>query len=119
MDIVRYAIEKMYKDLCDVIEHQEVTDPVTKKTGFKEVSVITNQPCKLSFGSFPSTTGGGTAEMAQSVKLFISPDINIKPGSKIVVTQPEHEPVEYSNSGMPAMFTNHQEIELKLFERWS
>ena len=115
----RAAIEALYKDKCDVIERREKTDAVTKKTGFEEVPIINEQPCRLSFGSVPSTSDGEAAEMVQSVKLFISPDISIKPGSKIVVTQPGREPVEYSNSGKPAIYSSHQEIELKLFERWS
>ena len=119
MDIVRDAIESLYKDTCDVIERKEVTDPITKKTSFEPVKVISGQSCKLSFGSVPATSDGEAAEMMQTVKLFISPDITINPGSKIVVTRPGREPVEYSNSGKPAIFTNHQEITLKLFERWS
>lgn len=119
MQQARQAIESMYTDKCDIIERQERTDPITKKTSFQEVTVISEQPCKLSFGSVPVTSNGDAAEMVQTVKLFISPDISIKPGSKIVVTKPEQLPVAYSNSGKPATFTNHQEITLELFERWS
>lgn len=123
MNRVRQAIESLYKDKCDIIERQEVTNPITKKTSFKEVTVVVNEPCRLSFGSVPTTTDGSAAEMAQTVKLFISPDIEINPGSKIVVKQPvgEHRVVEtsYSNSGKPATHSNHQEVSLELWERWS
>lgn len=123
MNIVRHALEKMYKDTCNIFERQETTNPITKKTSFEEVMVLENQPCRLSFGSIPTTSDGSASEMAQVVKLFISPDIQINPGSKIVVTQTvgEGRKVEtsYSNSGKPAIHTNHQEVSLELFERWS
>ena len=97
MNAVRKAIESMYKDKCDVIERQEVTDPNTKKTRFDTVTVLSNQPCKLSFASIPNTTDGVAAEMMQSVKLFLSPDVEILPGSKIIVTQENGTVTEYSN----------------------
>ena len=119
MQKTKEAIESMYQDTCNIIEWQPVTDPETKKTTFHEVTVYENKPCKVSFGSVSPSTSGEAAEQIQTVKLFISCDINIKPGSKIVVTREGYEPVAYSNSGKPSTFTNHQEIALKLFERWS
>lgn len=123
MNIVRQAIESLYKDRCNIIERKEVTNPITKKTSFEEVNIVEDHPCKLSFGSIATTSDGSAAEMSQIVKLFISPDINVNPGSKIVVTRIVGEGTKietsYSNSGKPAIHTNHQEIELELFERWS
>ena len=51
------------------------------------------------------------------MKLFISPDVLIKAGSKIIVTQ-HGRTTEYSNSGVPAVYPTHQEIMLTLFEGW-
>lgn len=119
MNSARKAIEKLYKDRCSVIEKRSVSDPVTKKTGFEPVTILENQPCKLSFSSLPSTTDGNTATLTQAVKLFLSPDCSILPGSKIVVTQENGTVTEYSNSGKPAIYASHQEINLTLFERWS
>lgn len=119
MNSARKAIEKLYKDRCSVIEKRNVTDPVTKKTDFEQVTVFENQPCKLSFSSFPSATDGNNATLSQAVKLFLSPDCSILPGSKIIVTQQNGTVTEYSNSGKPAIYASHQEINLKLFERWA
>ena len=118
----RKAIESLYKDTCTIIERQSYTDPITKKTAFREVTVNENVPCRLSFGSVPSTVDGSVAEMVQSVTLFVSSMIDVKPGSKIVVTQKidgKTVTTNYSNSGKPAVHTYHQEVSLKLFERWS
>ena len=118
MDFARKAMEKMYIGTCDVIEHQKIKDPVTKKTGFADVTVILAEPCRLSFKSSPATGDGNTASETQEIKLFLSPDVRIKSGSKIEVTQNEITEA-YTNSGKPAMYETHQEITLKLFERWA
>lgn len=116
---VRLAIETLYEDTCDIIERVSIKNPLTKKTTFEEVKILEDYPCKLSFGSIPVTTGDNVAEMVQSVKLFISPDISIAPGSKIIVRRKNGTETAYSNSGKPAIYSNHQEITLELFERWS
>ena len=51
----------------------------------------------------------------QTIKLFISPLVNVPAGSKITVTQNNQIQV-YKASGQPAVYTNHQEIELELFD---
>ena len=115
---MRKAIEKMYIGTCDVIEHMAVTDPVTKKTGFSEAPVLLAQPCRLSYKASPITSDGNTAAVTQEIKLFISPDVEIKPGSKIEVTQNGRK-TAFTNASMPAVYDTHQEISLKLFDRWA
>ena len=56
--------------------------------------------------------------LTQIVKLIISPDVNINPGSKIIVTN-NGKITEYKNSGVPATYSNHQEIMLELFDGWA
>lgn len=113
------AIEQLYEDTCTVVEYKSVTNVETKRTSRQEVIVFEDKPCKLSFESMLTTTAGdGAAEQKISAKLFIAPDVTIKPGSKILITH-EGETTAYSNSGVPGKFFTHQEIELKLFERWA
>ena len=115
----RKAVEELYCDVCTIYEQQSVRDPETKKTVRKEVPVLENQPCKISFETITTTSeSNGAAEQAISVKLFISPDITVKPGSKVVVTH-LGEDTAYSNSGVAGKFPTHQEIKLALFERWA
>lgn len=58
----------------------------------------------LSFGSIAAAVQTGTvATVSQAVKLFLSPDITIKPGSKLKVTQ-TGVTTEYSSSGVPAVY---------------
>ena len=117
MNATRKAIESMYIGVCDVIEHKKVKDKVTKTTEFVETTVLSEQPCRLSFKSNSTTGDGNVAAVTQEIKLFISPDVTIKDGSKIIVTQ-NGVTKAYNNSSEPALYETHQEITLKLFDKW-
>lgn len=116
--MVRQAIESLYSGVCSIFEYVGVIDETTKKTNHIETAMLIDQPCRLSFKNNKSTnqTESG-AELMQSVKLFIAPEIHIKPGSKIVVLQNGFM-AAYKNSGASAVYQNHQEVPLELFEKW-
>ena len=118
----RKALERMWKDRCSVFVQAEITDLDTNLTDFQETPLFEDQPCKLSFKALDTTTTtGNVAVMTQGVKLFLSPDVVIPAGCKIVVKRfndLEREFV-YSQSGEAAPFTNHQEITLTLWEGWA
>ncbi|EGT3800267.1 hypothetical protein REL12_005760 [Clostridioides difficile] len=107
----RKAIEMLYRDKCTIVEYQPIKDPITKRTNNKEVVVLENQPCKLSYKNITSATDGKVAKLEQTIKLFISPDIEIKAGSKLIINDKE-----YVRSGESAIYPNHQEIILELFK---
>lgn len=115
----RKAIESLYIGSCTITEHQKIKKE-NKSTGFSDVVVLENQPCKLSFQTVNSTTATemGASVVTQVVKLFIAPEIEIKPGSKITVTQ-NGVTTEYQNSGVPAIYGTHQAVVLELFKGWS
>lgn len=110
----RKAIESLYTGKCDIINQQKVKDPATKQTHFEDVTIATAQPCRVSFKSITSTEqGSGAASVKQSIKLFISPDIDITAGARIIVTQ-NGKTQEYKASGEPALYSTHQEVILEL-----
>lgn len=117
--LVKSAVESLYKGVCTVTEHQKIKKP-NGSTGFEDVIVLENEPCRLSYSSIPDTSGNAdlSSNTVQRLKLFISPNVNIKPGSKITVTQ-EGRTVDYSNSGVPAVYESHQEINLEGFVKWA
>lgn len=118
MVAVRKAIESMYIGTCMITEHQKVKKG-NKSTGFQDVVVLENQPCKLSFEKITNTNPTETATLlVQTVKVLIVPEIQIKPGSKLTITQ-NGVTTDFKNSGEPAMFGTHQEIILELFKGWS
>lgn len=115
----RKAIETTYDGVLTVTEHQKVKDEVTKVTDYKDAVVLTDQPCRLSFERLQTAIqSDSSASVAQTVKLFISPDIVIKAGSKITVTQ-AGVTTDYACSGIPAVYLTHQEIILDLFKSWT
>ncbi len=115
----RRAQESTYEGLCTVYEYRSTKDPDTKITHEEEISVIENQPCKLSFEKLNAVVQTETAAViAQGLKLFLAPEIHINGGSKIVVTQ-NGVTGEYSASGEPAIYPTHQEIMLELFKGWA
>ena len=116
---VRKAVESLYNGLCDIIEYRNSTDPVTKITAAQEVQVCTAQKCRLSFKSSPPIGESQTADTVQQItKLFIAPEVEVKAGSKIVVTQ-NGVTKAYQRSGEPAIYETHQEIVLELFKGWA
>lgn len=115
---VRKAIESMYKHTCTITEHQKFIKE-NKSTGFKDVVVLENQRCRLSYKTVNNANQTETASsIMQSIKLFIAPEINVKPGSKLTIT---HNGIttDFKNSGKPAIYDTHQEIILELFNGWT
>lgn len=118
-DMHRGAIEMLYLDLCSIYEYQNVKDPKTSISRKEEVLIQENLPCKLSYSSIDAAAvGDGAAQRNMIAKLFIAPEIEVKPGSKLVVM---HNGISttFANSGDPGIYTDHKEIMLKLFERWA
>lgn len=115
----RKAIESLYDGKCTITEHQKVK-LANKSTGFEDVVVLEDEPCRLSYRTMTSTSQTDTAAstVVQVTKLFLAPEIEVKPGSKLTITQNDVT-TEYQNSGKAAVYATHQEIILELFKGWS
>ena len=108
----REAIHSMWDGLCTAFENKKSKD----KYGIvnsEKVEFCRDVPCRLSFKTISQAdqTGLG-ANVSQVVKLFISPEVYILPGSTIEVTQ-NNVTRKYKHSGISAVYTNHQEIILE------
>lgn len=109
----------MYSGSCTVIEHRKTKNENTKLMEWQEVTVLEDQPCRLSFDqNQPVTQLASAAAMDQKIKLFLASELAIKPGSKIIVTQ-NGVTTEYTYSSVPAVYATHQEILLELFKEWT
>jgi hypothetical protein len=112
------TLSSLWKDTVTVSEYQEIEKP-NGSTGFAEVAVLENQPCKLSFSTLQTTAqNDDNASIVQTTKLFLDNAVVIKPGSKLTV---EHNgrTFVFAQSGEPGVFTAHQEIVLVPFRRWA
>lgn len=112
---VRKAIESLYLDTCNIYEYQKVIDQEDFSTNMRLVLVHQNVPCKLSHHDKNQTYDNERPTIKLISKLIINPDIEVKAGSRIVVTRNGIE-TAYKNSGKAALHFNHQEIMLDLEE---
>lgn len=113
----RKAIEATYDGTCNIYEKHSVKDPDTKITKQEDVLVQQNIPCHLSYSSAPPASGSETVTaVTQIIKLFLAPEVIIKPGSRIDVLQRGCKE-SYCQSGHAAVYVSHQEILLELYER--
>lgn len=114
--MVTNPLSALWIGKCTIYEYQSVTDPNTFQTTQKEVAVLVDEPCRLSYRHEQATNiSSGAAVVSQSITLFIRPDLVINPGSVIEITQ-HGVTTKYKGSGQPAIYSNHQEIVLQLYE---
>ncbi len=114
--IHRKVIESTYDGTCNIYEKQSYKDPDTKVTGQKMMKVVEDRSCHLSFSNIsPADETENISRIRQVIKLFLAPEIVVKPGSKIEVTQAGRTEF-YSGSGKPAVYCSHQEIVLELWK---
>lgn len=112
------CIHSLWTDRCTVYTRQKKTDGSSHLTDFSEAVLFADEPCRLSFSSISAADGSPVAATAQSVKLFISSELDIPAGCRIAVTRGDRELV-FEGSGVPAVYSAHQEIPLKLWKGWA
>lgn len=118
-EAARKVQESLYSGVMTVTEHHKVRDTASKLTEYRDVKVLENQPCRLSFETLKQAMSSEPATaVTQVIKLFLPPNIMIRAGSKITVTQ-DGVTADYTYSGIPAVYPTHQEIILERFERWA
>lgn len=117
--LARKAQEEAYDGICTVMEQRKVKDPKTMLTTEQDVVVVENEPCHLSYSNVSAVSQTeAAANTAQVTRLFLSPDVRIRPGAKIAVTQAGTTQL-YGCSGVPAVYRTHQEIVLTLSGRYA
>lgn len=115
----RFPIRKLFTDVCTITNNSPVVDEFGSTT-FEEVVVCDNEPCRISYSSFQNAedSQNGASDITQNIKLFIREDLTILAGSKISVTRGNNTTI-YSASGVPAIHSNHQEINLQLVKKYA
>lgn len=114
----RNAVERLYDRLCTISENK----PYKKEngaTGQRWEAVAENVPCRISFGKIANADIGEKATaVTQVIKLLLSPEIVVKPGSRVKVIKDSW--VDYFEAaGVPAIYDSHQEVMLVLSKRWA
>lgn len=113
----RPNIERMYRGKLTIHEWKLVTDPITHVSSEEELIVVEEQPCLLSNTSTaPTTSADGIPSVIKTTKIFVAPDIPIREGSKLVVTQ-DGITNTYERSAVPSVYPTHQEVSVNLMEK--
>ncbi len=112
--VLKAQLQKMYFGRCDVFGQREVIFD-NHVSGFEEVLIYSDVPCKLSFGTSNASktnflkANDVNSRISQNVVLFIDNEVDVLAGSKIVVRQ-DGVSNTYRFSGKPSVFWGHQEI---------
>ncbi len=112
--VQRRIIETTYDRLCNIIEFRGVKNSVGATT-FKEVVVLKELPCRLSYKTSETAVLNELSlskEVKQRVKIFLAPEVKILPNSKIVVGE-----CSYGKTSKSKVYSTHQEVELELLEK--
>ena len=118
-DVLKAPAESLYTGLLTLIGYQSIKDEVTGITSTKEVTEAENIPCRISYQSIPNADQTDTVSaLTQTIKLFCAPDVGIRPGSKVIVTQ-NGITTSYRAAGQPAVYASHQEAALVLDKEWA
>lgn len=116
----RRELEKLYTDTCTVIEKQKVKTS-SSQTRFEDVIVLSDLKCRLSTLSIPSASGGDVSSLVKEIKLFVSPEIEIKPGSKVIVKKILEDGITieetYNCCGYVGAYQTHREYQLEIEDK--
>ena len=117
LEMIRKSIETSYYDICTVYVRKAVQNKEDFSTEFKEVILLEDFPCKLTFQEMNTTfpTEQFADRVVEIVRVFLAPEPIIPPGSIFVIHHANKE-WKFKSSGEPSLYDTHQQIMLKVFD---
>lgn len=114
----RSAIRSLWNDRATITgDIPYITDYGVTKFKKDEI-IIEDEPCRVSFSMLQSAKDNEQIDTTQQViKLFIDNELDIPAGSKIKIIR-NGKTLHFKNVGLPAYYTNHQEIILETAETY-
>ena len=115
-----HPVEKIWDDTCNIFTYDKIKKE-DHSTEYGDVLFIENQKCRISRNTKDIALKDGTVmAKGQGIMLYITDTITIPANSKIAVTHMGRT-INYAQSGEPFYYdkTHHQEIPLKLFEKYA
>lgn len=121
-DAARKAAESLYDCVCRVVI-QKKTKAADGSVRFEDEILYEGLPCRISYESVgsakkssrlerPNSTRKNdtlAAEISAYIRLFVSPDADIPPGSAVVVSKADRE-IHFVAAGIAAVYPGHKEI---------
>ncbi len=109
---MKKALEPFYTHRCTVYEKEPLF--IDGKTTFSEKEKYVMIPCKLSvkaylFGENAGSEKNNTLKITKKVKIFMPPQYEIKPGSRLEIYDGERCSM-YARSGEMSFYASHNEV---------
>ena len=103
--------KRLFDGTCDIYEYIYIKDEETGVLNKDLVLTLSGEPCRLAYLGSPAAGEGAAAAIRQRVRLFLSPNLEVKAGSFVRVAQ-SGRAREFILAGEPEIYGTHQEIEL-------
>ena len=127
----RLTCEALFDCVCMVIS-QNKFKAADGSTRFEDKMLYGGLPCRISYeslsaskkssrlerSSFTRKNNTLSSEISATVRLFVSADADIPPGSKIVVFKDDRE-FRFVSSGIAAVYPGHKEILMTAAEEYA
>lgn len=115
-NILKAYAERFYNSTATITQFKPKSGDINNTS---VVVVAENVPCRVMYKSMTHAGESGTiGEITQVIRLYLSPEVVVKAGSRVLVTTNGVE-TAYACAGEPALYISHQEVELKLKDRWA
>lgn len=112
----RHKLDAFYDGVCSV-SHYEVLPGVVDQV--KEVAGGSEIPCHLDYGDVgPVEALEPGQRVVLGATLFLAPEVEIAPGSRVSVKQNGVQLV-FEASGEAAVYQTHQEVPLRMAGKWA
>ena len=99
-----------------ILEYQDEFNPDSGETTQTLTTLVDNEPCRLSHTRESLVNvETGAPYLTQTIVLFLRPDLEIKEGCVIKVTQNGYTGT-YKRASKPSIYSSHQEVTLSLAE---
>lgn len=109
--MVRKAVERLYADTATIITYDNTDIDEYGKVRQREIT-HESVPCRLSYKNSPATSGDVMPVFAQTITLFIAPDIEVPEGAAIDITR-NGKLLHFKSAGAAQRYQSHQEIALE------
>ena len=120
INYLKKQYEKLYTDTANVYRYSKTTTTAgATRTGIGSTPTISNMKCRISQKDLNSPIQSQTQtenNISYEIKLFCSPDIEIKTGDRIEVTR-NGKVIKTYESGEPFPYLTHQELLLYRLDR--
>ena len=120
------ALRALWTDRCTVFVREGSRDDKTGVTVFSERKALEGVPCRLSYKltsrALMPAGEGQAAALEQSVRLFLDRDTVIPPGARLEIYRGGDDkaaPLVFGRSGLPGLYTDHQELRLERWKGWA